>query len=383
MLRTIVADAKAAGNSVTTVLDSQIAELRPPLETDHIISVHSPNEAKNALQEAAETSDATYIVAPETNGTLQRLVEEIEQSNTLSLNCAANAIAQVSDKTRLQQHARKIGLATPETISFATKEKSEDIVEAIGEKLGFPVILKPAESVACEALSIANDEEQAKAAIEKIAKHASNRLMAQKPIQGTPASVTLISNGKEATPITLNEQNISLKTPSQTSTYNGGTTPLNHKLENAAFAAARKLAESIKGLKGYIGVDLILTDSKPVIIEINPRLTTSYIGIRRVIKTNLAQTIMDATIKHKLPREHKTKGYAHIQKVKTQNPTNTTLRHAFTMPELVAPPFPNPTANHTYALICTHALSPQQAKDDFNNAEKHLKALLSGGKHER
>ena len=32
------------------------------------------------------------------------------------------------------------------------------------------------------------------------------------------------------------------------------------------------------GLRGYVGVDLVLTDSEAVVIEVNPRLTTAYLG---------------------------------------------------------------------------------------------------------
>jgi tyramine---L-glutamate ligase len=384
MLRTLVADAKAAGHNVTTVLDNRILQLKPLLEADHVLTVHSPEDTANTLQVAAAKADATLIIAPETNGTLQNLVERIERSSTISLNCSANAIEQVSDKTRLQQQAKKIGLPTLETIVFNIKADAEDIAQVVKERIGFPAVLKPTDTVGCEALSIANNEKQAKAAAAKIAKHTSNRLMAQKLIQGTPASVTLISNGTEAQPITLNKQNVSLKTPNQTSSYNGGTTPLNHKLESAAFAAAKQLVESVNGMKGYIGVDLVLTENEPVIIELNPRLTTSYIGIRKIVKTNLVQAIIDATVKHRLPPKQETNGYAHFEKVKTTNPTSNTLQQTFGMPELVSPPFATANGSNMYALLCTQGSTAQQAKRNFNKAKKQLcNIVLSGGKHKR
>ncbi len=384
MLRMIVADANAAGHCVTTVLDNRIAKLRPPLEADKILPATSPETAENTMQEIAGKAEATLVIAPETNGILQNLVERIEQTSPLSLNCSANAIAQVSDKTRLQHQAKKIGLPTPKTTIFTVKDDAEDIAQAVKERIGFPAVLKPAESVGCEALSIVNDDNQAKTAAAKIAKQTSHRLIAQELIQGTPASVTLISNGTEAQPITLNRQIISLKTPNQDSTYNGGTTPLNHKLENAAFATAKQLVESIKGLKGYIGVDLVLTEKEPVIIELNPRLTTSYIGIQKVVKTNLAQAIINATVKQEIPPKQETKGHAHFEKVKIPNPTNSNLQQTFQMPETVSPPFPTANASHTYALLCAQGSEPQLAKRNFNKAQKHLHTILfSGGKPKR
>jgi predicted ATP-grasp superfamily ATP-dependent carboligase len=47
---------------------------------------------------------------------------------------------------------------------------------------------------------------------------------------------------------------------------------------------------------GYIGIDLILGDaadgSNDYVIEINPRLTTSYIGLRALAQDNLAQAMV-------------------------------------------------------------------------------------------
>ncbi len=48
---------------------------------------------------------------------------------------------------------------------------------------------------------------------------------------------------------------------------------------------------------GYLGVDLILGDhddgSRDFVIEINPRLTTSYVGLRAASRSNLAQAMLD------------------------------------------------------------------------------------------
>jgi predicted ATP-grasp superfamily ATP-dependent carboligase len=379
MLRTVIEDANAAGHSVTTILDSRIAELNPPLEADRKISVHSFAEAENVLQEAAENSDTAYVIAPETNGTLQNLVETIEQSATLSLNSTASAIAKVSDKALLLQQAKKIGLATPEALAFSIADKKEIIVQVVNEKLGFPAIFKPSDGVGCEGLSLVKNTNHAKAAITKIAETASKRLIAQHLVQGTPVSVTLISNGTEATPITLNKQNVTLKTPNQNSSYNGGTTPFNSTSQNSAFATAKKLVESVNGLKGYIGVDLILTHNKPVIIEINPRLTTSYVGIRKALNLNLAQAIINSTLEHELPTNWKTAGHAYFAKVKTPNPTQKTLQESYGLPELISPPFPTPHEPSTCALLCSHGSTLRQAERDFKNAEKQLRSILCKG----
>ena len=270
-------------------------------------------------------------------------------------------------------------------MTFSITDDQENIIQEIEEKIGFPAIFKPVNSVGCEGLSLINSKTQVSIAIEKVANQANTRrFISQELIQGQPTSVTIISDGTNAVPISLNKQHVSLRAPNQDSTYNGGTTPFDHPQNDKAFATAKRLVESIEGLRGYVGVDLILTKNEPIVIEINPRLTTSCIGTRKILNTNIAQTLIDSTLKHQLPKKQKILGYAVFAKVKIKNPTIRSLDETFDMPELVAPPFPNPHGNITYALICAQAKTLQQAKRTLSNAKKQLyNTIDKGGKHER
>ena len=74
--------------------------------------------------------------------------------------------------------------------------------------------------------------------------------------------------------------------------YHGGSTPLP---PSRAARAARLADQAIAALPpalGYVGVDLILGPSPSgvddFVLEINPRLTTSYVALRAASRTNLA-----------------------------------------------------------------------------------------------
>jgi predicted ATP-grasp superfamily ATP-dependent carboligase len=47
------------------------------------------------------------------------------------------------------------------------------------------------------------------------------------------------------------------------------------------------------GLFGYLGVDFILVDGEPVIIEINPRPTTPIIGLKKAFGYNVSEIVLD------------------------------------------------------------------------------------------
>ena len=68
-------------------------------------------------------------------------------------------------------------------------------------------------------------------------------------------------------------------------------------LRKRAVRLAHAAIAGIEGLQGYVGVDLVLgaapDGTRDYAIEINPRLTTSYIGLRQLCRSNLAQAWLD------------------------------------------------------------------------------------------
>ena len=80
--------------------------------------------------------------------------------------------------------------------------------------------------------------------------------------------------------------------------YLGGSCPLEPALDRRARSLAIQTIRSLTGPLGYVGIDLILGDDpdgqNDVVIEINPRLTTSYVGLRAIADGNLAAAMLAA-----------------------------------------------------------------------------------------
>ena len=66
--------------------------------------------------------------------------------------------------------------------------------------------------------------------------------------------------------------------------------PLNFDLTKLAL----KAMTAIGATTGHFGIDVIVPDdgSEPVVVEINPRLTTSYLGYRELMTENVAERIL-------------------------------------------------------------------------------------------
>ena len=79
--------------------------------------------------------------------------------------------------------------------------------------------------------------------------------------------------------------------------YQGGRIPADISLE-AALAVqqlAQRACRAVPGLTGYVGCDLVLPDAsppQPTLIEINPRLTSSYLGYRQLTDDNIPARLL-------------------------------------------------------------------------------------------
>jgi predicted ATP-grasp superfamily ATP-dependent carboligase len=75
--------------------------------------------------------------------------------------------------------------------------------------------------------------------------------------------------------------------------YLGGETPVDHPRRDEILAVARK-AVTVLGCQGYAGVDMVVGD-RVYVVDVNPRITTSVIGISAVMEEEIAQILVDAS----------------------------------------------------------------------------------------
>jgi predicted ATP-grasp superfamily ATP-dependent carboligase len=381
MLRTVISDFEAAGHYVTTLLDLRIARLNPPINADCVVPVFSSREAQVNLRKIAEQADAAYVIAPETDGLLQSLVEVVEQTGAASLNCPASAIEKVSDKVVFYEFLRKLGLPLPETIMFSVADDLKEIKKAVRGSLKFPLIFKPSNGVSCCGLSVVRNKEHVAGAVGKIKKESSSKhFLVQELIIGAAASVNLLSTGSDAVPISLNRQDVTIETPEVCSSYRGGSVPFDDLLRAEAFKVAEKIVKSVPSLRGYVGVDFVLTEDEAVAIEVNPRLTTSYVGLRSVVNFNPAQAIVNAVLKRELPTHIQSCGYTYFSKVETPNPQIGSLQETYRMNEVVSPPFPVSENGVASVLIASHGATLKEATSRFREAKKRVLTSINRGK---
>jgi predicted ATP-grasp superfamily ATP-dependent carboligase len=270
---------------------------------------------------------------------------------------------------------------TPKTSMFDVVTDIKEVAKTVRDKFGFPVVFKPSDGVSCGGLSVIRNEEQVAGAVAKVkAESLCKHFLVQELVEGAATSVSLLSTGDLAVPLSLNQQDVVLEAPEACSCYRGGVVPFDHPRGAEAFEMAEKLVKSVPGLRGYVGVDFVLIEEAAVVVEVNPRLTTSYVGLRRGVNFNPAQAIANAVLKSELPSQIENCGYTCFSKVETPNPTRDELRQTYGLKEVVSPPFPFSETSLASTLIASHGSTVQEATSRFREAKKRVLDTISRGK---
>ena len=55
----------------------------------------------------------------------------------------------------------------------------------------------------------------------------------------------------------------------------------------------RRVISAIPGMWGYAGIDFILTDQGPVVLEVNPRMTLAHAGLHASIGANPVEMLLN------------------------------------------------------------------------------------------
>jgi predicted ATP-grasp superfamily ATP-dependent carboligase len=244
----------------------------PGIET---VTLPAGDEPK-AFRELARTSDYTLLIAPEFDGLLAERCAWVEEVGGRLLGPSSAAVRLTADKCLLGARLRDASVPTPPCF-------------AVTEPIPFPAVIKPREGAGSQAtFLIHNRDELARCRTRALAEGWHGELFAQPFLPGTPASVAFLVGPNHCVPLLPAAQHIS---DDGRFRYLGGRIPLDSELGRRAVDLARRAVAAVPGLRGYIGVDLVL-GAMEAVLEINPRLTTSYVGLRALARTNLAEAML-------------------------------------------------------------------------------------------
>ncbi|MFX1339282.1 MAG: ATP-grasp domain-containing protein [Promethearchaeota archaeon] len=304
MLRTIIADFKAMDFEITTLLDERINFLIPYLEADSLQCIKNDDNYITIFKKVLRDCDYAFIIAPEFTDILYDLTKIVQEEKKKLLSICLKGIELGSSKIKTYDFFRKINIKTPKTYQIPLKNGLD--VDFITQKLKefkSPIVIKPFDGVGAESIyhfekknQIYNFFNDSKANNIDL----NRKFIVQEYIKGEDLSVSLVGipfKTKQAyippKILSINYQDINIKNSRGDSEYFGGSTPIEnytHMIKNII-----KVLETLdlSMFNSFFGIDFIKNQNSLAFIEINPRLTTSYIGIRNILKINPVELLFN------------------------------------------------------------------------------------------
>jgi len=238
------------------------------------------------IQRLAHECDVGLIIAPDH---LLSHFTKILEEQTHNIGCGSLTAALCANKQKTGKILFSHGIAVPDEPGEGLK------------------VIKPILGCGSIGVRLTNDETR-------------EGEFSQRYIDGEHVSVSLIGSrvvgeaclyfsGNSPLPLAVNRQFIDIR--DGFFSYNGGETPIIHQRQDDLIDTGKKVI-SILGCQGYVGVDMVIAD-KIYVVDVNPRITTSLIGIAAVMEEEIADLLVRAS-KGDLPNVVHLFGHVRFQK---------------------------------------------------------------------
>jgi len=248
--------------------------------------VHAADQEGPLLRQLAGDADWTVLIAPELDGVLARRAALAEAGGARLLGPSRRQIQVLADKHAAAKALAKSGIATPRGVRLKPGER-------LPMSFTYPAVIKPVDGAGSVGVQYVESPRDTLADVRGV-----RRLERFSP--GTPASVSGLCGPVHRLALMPCGQKIVRR--QRRLSYEGGWLPLTPSLARRATRLASRALSALDCRYGYIGIDMVLGPSPDgtddVVVEVNPRLTTSYLGLRAAARQNLADVMLELAAGH-------------------------------------------------------------------------------------
>jgi predicted ATP-grasp superfamily ATP-dependent carboligase len=276
MLRALLSDlAELPGFTLLTTRDPRL----PPPPGAQVLAPAPGEDLRALYRRALAWAEAAWPIAPETGGVLEELSWITLEQGKVLLGCRPEAVHLAGSKLATVRALEAAGVPAVPTFGVASELPA----------LPGAWVVKPDDGAGGCDTAVVDDW---RAARERLAAGGS-RLVAQPWIPGEALSLSLVCRGGRARLLACNRQRVRVE---EGRPILAGISVNAVPDSDGQYARlASRIVAAIPGLSGYVGVDLIRTGQGLVVLEVNPRITTSYCGLRRALGVNPAALILGFT----------------------------------------------------------------------------------------
>ena len=252
----------------------------------HSHTVFTARQYAKRWQQCLIECEAVLIIAPETDHSLHQLQQQALACDSIILGCQLNAVALTSHKLDCDKYLSRHAINTATGWLASTWEN----VSLAKWTSGY--VVKPIDGAGCTDTFIFNAKTQLERYLLQQEEKKLQRMMIQPYISGLSLSLSLLVSTSDVLVLAINRQMIARK--NDTLTLNACIiNDFSHSFSlQQATILAQQIQRAIIGLWGFVGVDIVLNQDNAVVVDVNPRLTSSYIGLRASLGLNPMELLL-------------------------------------------------------------------------------------------
>jgi len=300
MLAAVARDLACAGRQPITVSVLWDHRLPPPdWPGVEVCPVASATEAAEQFARLAADAAWTVVIAPEFDGQLEHWCQAVNHAGGRWLGGSMDLVRLGADKHATASLLAYWGVPVPTGAAVRLGDAWPAVVS-------LPAVLKPrfgAGSIGVQRVATKNVAAAIDAALRASGDDVPLENGVDRPwrletfCEGLSTSVSVLAGPAGSLILPPTQQVLDGESGLQ---YQGGRWPLESHLRRRAMRLAAQVAESLHRQSivtlGYYGMDMVLGDatdgSRDVVIELNPRFTTSYVGLRAASNVNLMSVML-------------------------------------------------------------------------------------------
>ncbi len=280
MLTALAADFNVIKTCRVTVLrDMRLDELVLP--DCEVVEIHSSSHRQEEIERLAALADHTLVIAPEFDGILLQTLALARQAGGNLLSAPEEFVELTTNKHRTALRLTEAGVPVPEALLLPADQ------ERLPKEFAYPAVLKPVDGAGSQHTLLVSSPQD-----EPPPYPWPRRLERYCP--GIATSLAMLCGPTHRVPLPACRQHLSAD---GRFSYSGGSLMHETELAQRAKLLADQTLEALPPALGYVGVDMVLgkagDGSEDFVIEVNPRLTTSYVGLRAATEDNLALSLLE------------------------------------------------------------------------------------------
>ncbi|GMT42659.1 MAG: hypothetical protein IEMM0002_1070 [bacterium] len=280
MLSTLLNDMTKAGiGHVSTLLHGSFDP--DGIKADEITAAEP--DFFTAVEAKISNADAVWIIAPECGGTLLDLSTMVLAQGKTLIGCRPEAVEVCGSKMKTAE------LLCGNNNNGKIKMPETELLYSAGSRKKFPCVVKPVDGAGCEEVYYVENREELKR-LDTL----NENFIVQPYVHGESLSAGILTAGSGSTLLGVCRHEIFHRGSKMRLKKISGL--IKYDRNDEIKKMIDEITRIIPGLRGFWGLDFIHRDSAPpVLVEINPRLTTSYPVYSRSCGFNIAsKTVRDA-----------------------------------------------------------------------------------------